>query len=239
MTPCVVRIVVIVGLVTGGVACGTSEEVEVPIAEELAERLIDVDTFDGDWSVNVPPDSSDAAISGVVTAEMQGLVPSIDLCDKASEASRTAADEIAWMAFRQMDLDVEDPIDPPDRTGNMVFALEFLTADEPEEIEDLFDLLRSGMEACLGDIPAGEEGPGTSEVLALPDVGDERWGMVTVLEEAGGWAEWRIHSGLVHDGPVLALITVVDIRADTEPYYTYDDVGDMIATAAGLLEQGS
>jgi hypothetical protein len=96
-----------------------------------------------------------------------------------------------------------------------------------------------GLEACLGEIPAGEEGPGRSEVLVLPDIGDDRWGMTTVLGEAGGWAEWRIHTGFVRDGAVLAVITIVDIRADTEPYDTLDEVGDMIATAAGLLDQAS
>jgi hypothetical protein len=240
MTPWVLRTVVVVSLVAGGVACGSGDEVVVPTAAELAENLIDVDTFEGAWTVNVPPDSPDAAISGIVPEEMRGMLPSIDLCEQASEASRAAADDLEWMAFRQIDLDVEDSINPPnDLTGHIVFAQEFLSSGEPGDEEELFDLLRDGLEACLGEIPAGEEGPGTTEEFDMPDVGDDRWGMTTVIDEAGGWAEWRIHTGLIRDRAVLAMITVGEIRANTEPYYTMDEVGDMMTTAFELLEPAS
>ena len=226
----------VAGLIMGGVACGDGDdEVVVPTAEDLAEDLIDVNTFDGDWTVNVPPDVDDAE-SGIVTDEMREMLPSLDLCDEATDESRSAADSVEWMAFRQIDLQVDDPIEPPDdRSGNMVFVQEFLTAGEPDEIEELFELLRDGTEACLGEIPAGEEGPGVSEEIELPDIGDDRFGALSVFTEADDWAEWRIHGGLIRDDAVLAMITIIDIRADAEPYYTVDQAGDMMATAVELL----
>ena len=223
----------LVGGGVGGVACG-EEDVTVPTAEELSEHLIAVDTYDGEWSVNVPPDAPDVE-SGVIPEEFRELLPSIELCDLATDASRDAADGLRWQAYRQLDFAVDDPIEPPgDRSGHMIFVQEFLLAGEPDEIETTFELIRAGMEACLGDIPAGEEGPGTAEAMPLPDVGDDRYGVLTVIAEQGDWAEWRLHSALVREGPVLALFDIVDIRADVEPYYTVDDVGEMVTTAVGL-----
>jgi hypothetical protein len=39
----------------------------------------------------------------------------------------------------------------------------------------------------------------------------------------------------VRDGAVLVSVVVVDIRADAEPYYTLDRVGEMVETAVDLL----
>ena len=226
----------VVVLVVGGVACGNGDdEVVVPTAAALAEQLIDADTFDGVWVVNVPPDVSEAD-SGIVTSEMQQMLPTIDLCDEATDAAQAAAEGVEWMAFRQIDLEVDDPIEPPDdRVGNLVMVQEFLMSEEPEEIEELFELLRDGLEACLGEIPAGEEGPGVSEEIELPEIGDDRFGALVVFAEAGDWAEWRIHGGLVRDGAVLAMFNVIDVRADAEPHYTVDEAAEMMATAHELL----
>jgi hypothetical protein len=142
------------------------------------------------------------------------------------------------MAFRQLDLTVDDAIETPDdRAGHMVFAQEFLTSGEASDMAATYELLRGGFEACLGDIAEGEEGPGTAEVMTIPDVGDERYGVLITVEESGGWAEWRLHNALVLQGPVLMALDVVDIRAgeSVDPYFTIDDVGAMIETAVDKL----
>ena len=55
------------------------------------------------------------------------MLPTIDLCDEATDASHAAAEGVEWMAFRQIDLEVDDPIEPPDdRVGNLVMVQEFL-----------------------------------------------------------------------------------------------------------------
>jgi hypothetical protein len=233
-----VRAVLLAVLALAMVNCGSDEDTAAPpTAEELATTLITVDDYDGDWTVNTGPEGSVDVSSGVVPDEVRALLPGIELCDEAGDESRAAADDLQWMAFRQLDLTVEDPIQPPDRTGHMVFVQEFLTSAPAHDVETTFGLLRDGLEACLGDIPAGEEGPGTAEEMPLPEVGDERYGVLTTIEEAGGWAEWRIHGALVRQGPILAWIQVVDIRAGegVEPYYTIDEVGDMVQTAIDKL----
>jgi hypothetical protein len=221
-------------LLVGGAACGGDDEVAVPAAEDLATHLITAETYDGEWTVNVPPDAPDVE-SGVIPEEFRPLLPGMELCDRATDESRAAVEELRWQAFRQLDLAVDDPIEPPaDRSGHMVFVQEFLLAGEPDEIETTFDLLRDGMEACLGEMPAGEEGPGTAEAMTLPEVGDDRYGVLYLVAEQGDWAEWRLHNALVREGPVLALFDIVDIRADVEPYYTVDEVGEMVTTAVDL-----
>ena len=85
------------------------------------------------------------------------------------------------------------------------------------------------------EIPADDEGPGFAEEMPLPAVGDDRYGAMLTMEEAGGWAEWRLHVALVRDGAVLVWITIVDIRAGDDPFYTVDEIGRMVETAVDLL----
>lgn len=223
-------------LVVGGAACGGDDEVAVPTAEELAGHLIDVETYEGTWSVSLPDDAPEGAETGVVPDDAQDQLPRIELCEEASAEAQAAVRDLRWTGFRQLELEVDDPIRPPDdRTGHIVFVQEYLTAGEPDEIEATFELLRDGMQACLGEIPAGEEGPGMADEMTLPDIGDDRYGVLATVEEAGGWAEWRLHSALVREGAVLAEIVITDIRADDEPLYTVDDVGEMVTAAVDLL----
>lgn len=194
--------------------------VAVPTAEELTSTLVAPVDYPGEWTV------------------LEYAEGDLDLCDQASAESLAAAETLQWKASRQLELAVENPIEPPDdREGHMVWVTEFLTSDDPAEIEATFDLLREGMQACLGDFPAGEEGPSTAEQMTIPDVGDDRFGVFVSMEEAGGWAEWRLHYALVRRGPVLVLLNVLDIRAGegVEPYYSLEDVGGMLQTAVDKL----
>lgn len=228
------RVFATAGLLVGGLACG-SDEVTVPSAEELATDLVAVSTYEGSWALSAPA-GADGAVDGVITVDQNDQLPRMDLCERASVEAQALVGDLRWMAFRQIDLAVDDPIDPPaDRTGHLVSVQEFLISGEPDELAATFTTLRDGMAACLGEIPAGEEGPGLSEEMVLPEVGDERYGALLTMEEAGGWAEWRLHIALVRDGAVLAWITIVDIRAGVEPLYTVADIGGMVETAVDLL----
>lgn len=207
-----------------------------PTAEQLASSLVTADDYDGEWTVDSGPDDSATPPSGVVPPELQDMLPRLELCEAAGARSRAAADGLRWKAFRQLDLTEEDPIAPPgDRKGHMVFVQQFLTSGEPAEIERTFDLLRDGMKACLGDIPAGEEGPGTAKAMAVPRVGDDRYGVLTIIQEAGGLAQWRLHNTVVRQGAVMMLIDVVDIRAGVAPLYSIDEVGTFVTRAVGKL----
>jgi hypothetical protein len=216
----------------------TSSQGAVPTAVELASALVTEDDYDGTWTVNVPPDS-EAAISGVVPESQQGMLPTIELCADASDESRSAADALRWQAFRQLDQSEANPIDMAggDRVGHMIFVQEFLLSGEPAEVETTFNALRQGMRACQGKIPAGEEGPGRSEPRAIPDVGDDRYGELTTVEEAGGGAYWLLHNSLVRQGPVLMDLQVVDIvmGEGVEPAFTTEDIGTFVTTAVEHL----
>ena len=207
---------------------------DVPTAEQLASVLVSADDYDGTWAVNVPPDDA-AAISGVVTEEQQEMLPRIGFCDKASEESRAAAEALRWQAFRQLDQSEADPIDMAagDRVGHMIFVQEFLRSGDPAEIEATFNALRAGMQACQGAIPAGDEGPGTTDPMVIPEVGDDRYGDLTNLGEAGGGAYWLLHNSLVRQGPVLMDLQVVDIvmGEGVEPEFTSEDIATFLTTA--------
>jgi hypothetical protein len=210
----------------------------VPTAEQLASVLVTADDYDGTWTVNVPPDAQDG-ISGVIAEEQQEMLPRIELCDKATEESRSAAEALRWQAFRQLDQSEADPIDMAagDRVGHMIFVQEFLRSGDPAEIESTFTALRDGMQACQGDIPAGDEGPGMTEPMTLPAVGEDRYGDLTNIGEAGGGAYWLLHNSLVRQGPVLMDLQVVDIvmGEGVQPEYTTGDIAAFLTTAVDKL----
>lgn len=216
----------------------STSQVTEPTAEELAAALVTADDYAGTWTVNVPPDE-DAAISGVVTEAQQEMLPRIELCEKASEESRAAAEGLRWQAFRQLDQSEANPIDMAagDRRGHLVFVQEFILAGDPEEVVTTFDALGDGMRACQGDVPAGMEGPGTVEPMILPEVGQDRYGQLTTMEEAGGGAYWLLHSALVREGPVLMTVQVVDIvmGEGVQPVFTTEEVGLFVTTAVDRL----
>jgi len=233
------RVLGVLGLAAAAVFAGCGEDQDnQPAAEQLAAQLVTVDSFDGDWTINAGPDDGTDMTSGVIPEDQRDMLPTVELCDAASPEAQAAAESLTWMAFRQLDLDEDDPIDPPnDRTGHMVFVQQFLTSGDSEELATTFELLRSGSEACFGPIEAGEEGPGQAEAMPIPDVGDARFGVLTTIEEAGGWAEWRLHNAFVLDDDVLMSFLVVDIRAGdgVEPYYSTDDIDEMISIAADTM----
>lgn len=210
----------------------------VPTAEQLASVLVTPDDFDGQWTVNAPPDAQ-AAIPGVVAEGQQEMLPKIELCPKASEESRSAADALRWQAFRQLDQSEQNPLDMAagDRVGHMIFVQQFLMSGHPAEVEKTFSAVRDGMRACQGKIPAGEEGPGKTEPMTIPEVGNDRYGDLTTLEEAGGGAYWLLHNSLVRQGPVLMDLQVVDIvmGSGVQPAFTTEDIGTFLTTAVGKL----
>ncbi len=232
-------------LVIGGViialagnGCGGGDDGEsVPTADELAADLLRPGDLDGAWSITVPEGDVDVPESGVLTDEMQDLLPRFDLCSNASEQAQATASGLHWDAFMQLELQSDDPIQPPDdRTGHMIFLQQYLAATDPADTSATFDLLHQGAQACLGDFEADEEGPGYVETMDVPDLGDDSYGVLMTVEEAGGWAEWLLHHVVVRDGPVLMMLVVTDIRAGegVEPHFTVDDIGGIARTA---LEQ--
>ncbi|HEY5663285.1 MAG TPA: hypothetical protein VIS05_04535 [Ilumatobacter sp.] len=230
------RVAGVLVVIFGSFGCGGDTGGRVPTAEDLAGALVEPGDLAGDWTVLVAPDGTVA--SGVVTDDQQQLLPRIEFCDAAGAASRAAAATVRWDAFAQLDLDVDDPIEAPDRRGHLVFVQEFLLADRPDRVESRFDAFRDGFAACLGEIAADLEGPGVATAMEVPAVGDDRYGVLTTIHEAGGVdAEWRLHSTIVRVGAVLVGITVVEIRSGTgvEPLFDIAAVGEITTAAVAKL----
>ncbi|MGE0732102.1 MAG: hypothetical protein AB7O92_11185 [Acidimicrobiia bacterium] len=219
-------------------ATGT-ETTAVPDPEQVAAMLLTAGDLGADWTVNAGPGDGPDLSSGVIPADIGDVLPRPELCDAADPATAAAVEEIHWLAFRQLDLAVADPIAPPaDRTGHLIFVQEFIAADERAATTQSFVALRDGLAACFGEIPAGEEGPGTATTLDLGTVGEDAAGVLTTIQEAGGWAEWRLHTVVVRQGPVLVVLTVVEIRAGTDPQLDTEDVIRIARTAAARLPDG-
>lgn len=218
------------------VACG-EDSTATPPAEEVASSLMSPADLGGDWAVNPGPDDAPMPDSGIVTDDVRPMLPKVGFCELATADQQAAVDAVRWQAFRQFDMTPADPVDPPsDPTGNMVFAQQFLLGAEPEAVTTAFTAMRDGLEACLGELPADDEGPGFAAETTVPTVGDDRYGVLTTIEEAGGDALWRLHTVVVRKATVLMVITVVDIvMGDVEPQLTSADVDAIVTTAAGRL----
>jgi hypothetical protein len=89
---------------------------------------------------------------------------------------------------------------------------------------------------CLGDVPAGEEGPGTITEVEIEPVGDQRIATLAQIEEAGGGGVWNIYSVLVREGSVLMSITAVDIvLGDLEMEMDVADLDAMLSVATSKI----
>lgn len=206
-------------------------------SEELADSLLTDEDLVGDWNPNVGPDGAALPASGVITDVERPMLPQVELCEEAGQVARDAIDSVKWQGFRQLDKVVGDPIDPPaDREGHMEFVQQFLMSGEPDEVESLFDDIASGYKECLGELPAGEEGPGIVTELDIEPVGDQRIAALARIEEAGGGGMWNVYSALVREGSVLMSITAVDIvLGDLEAEIGVSDLNAMLSAATSKV----
>lgn len=201
--------------------------------QELAGGLLVADDLEGNWKLNSGPEGADLSTTGIIDDTNRDKLPQIQLCDTASQESRDALNAIQWQAFRQIDKTVDNAIKPPkDREGHMIFVQEWLTSGESNELELVFDDISAAVKECLGDIPAGEEGPGTITEAEIEPIGDQRVAALTQFEEAGGVGTWNIYSVFIRAGTVLMGVTAVDIvLGDLEPELTVADLDEILSTA--------
>ena len=117
--------------------CGDDDiDTTLPTAEQMASTLVTADDFDGDWTVNEPPDASAAFLSGVVcddeqTGSCNSTCATRPAPNRALRPSRCAGRRsVSWTSTVEdpIELTVADPTESPDRTGQVVFVQEFLTA---------------------------------------------------------------------------------------------------------------
>ncbi|MFM2047065.1 MAG: hypothetical protein RL383_1142 [Actinomycetota bacterium] len=223
--------------VSGCSDSSTGDDTQVMTGAELAGLLLSPGDIEGEWTLNKGPEGGGLPESGEITDADRDQLPQVQVCDKASAAAKEAISNLRWQAYRQLDRTENDPLDPPkDREGHMEFVQQYLMSDEPSRITTLYGDAAPGFIECLGDIPAGEEGPGTSTEVQIGQVGDERVAVLSRFEEAGGTGMWNIYSVLVRKGAVLVSVTAVDIvMGDLEAELTLSDVSDIVETAVSKL----
>ena len=208
--------------------------------EGLSDALLTVGDLSGDWTENRgDPSSPDGTIpaSGSIPEDKRELLPSIEICDAAAATGKAAADSIEWEYFRQFDMTPVDPFDPPsDREGHKIFLQEFMLFDGSSDLERLTADLFPAIEACLGDIPAGEEGPGTASKIEIGDVGDESLAVLTQIEEAGGRGQWFIYNAIVRKGSVLLSVVLGDVFiGNLRPEMNLEDFDAIVQSAVAKL----
>lgn len=216
--------------------CGSS----TPSSEDLSDALLNAGDLPGQWTENRgDPESSDGTIpaSGIIPEDQRAMLPTFELCDAAPADGKAAADSLVWEVFRQFDMTPADPFNPPtDREGHKIFLQEFMLAGAPSDLEQLTADLFPAMEACLGDIPAGEEGPGTATKIEISAVGDESIAVLTQIEEIGGRGQWFIYNSVIRKGSVLLSVMLGDVYiGNLEPEIGVDDFDAIVKTAVEKL----
>ena len=203
----------------------------------MARSLPEAKDLEGEWSINVGPPEGGLPASGVITEAERDLLPQIEVCETAPQASKEAIKSLEWTAFRQLDKNVEDPIDmPEDREGHIIFVQEFLMTDEPAALMSLFDAVSPAFSDCVGPLPAGEEGAGTVSLVDIELLGDQRIAALATIEEAGGGGTWYVYSVLVRKGSVLASFTIADVvLGDLEAEVDVDVVAEIVSRGLAQL----
>ncbi|MEZ5237011.1 MAG: hypothetical protein R2749_30590 [Acidimicrobiales bacterium] len=188
---------------TDTTATGAEAATAVPDAEQVAAMLLTAEDLGAGWTVNVGPADGPDLSNGVIRRRPVISYPARSSAEAADPAPAAAVEAIDWLAFRQLDLAVADPIAPPeDRTVTWIFAQELGRRRRTRRYHSSPSLrCADGLAACFGEIPAGEEGPGTATTLDVGTSGEDTAGVLTTIEEAGGWAEWRLHTVVVRQGP--------------------------------------
>lgn len=218
-------------------ACGGGAE--PPTAEVLAKALVVPEDLEGDWL----PDESFAewpdGKPGVIPEDQRGMMPTIEFCEGAGEASVAAAADLTWQAFTQLNMDLPEVSGAgAGNPGNMVAVQESLLAGDAADIEATFTALRDGVTACFGGPTESEDGSYTSAELAVGDLGDDRIASRDVLLQAdGAEVAWTNNTALVRKGAVLMGVNVIEVvlGADTQPVLTEENVQAILTTIADKL----
>lgn len=222
---------------TGGAEEAGGAAGAVPADELLAELLLTTEDLDGDWVTDSVFTEWPDGQPGVVPEDQRGRMPTIDLCDAASEESRAVAEDLEWQVFTQVNMDVPAVTRGTEgQTGNIVAVQEGMIANEVAVIETAFNALRDGLEACAGVPVEVEEGTVTSEVIDVGEAGDDRIAIRSEVEEGGGGGVvvWTTNRVIGRTGTVLWYMNVMEIIAGegTDAVLSPDSIREIISTAA-------
>lgn len=219
--------VTMVGLLLA--SCGVADA--APSSEELAEALLEVDDLGSGWVVEY---------AGPMTDEMRADPGGIDMCPEAesivaplSAGRQSTGDWQADWAAAVIALDWQIavftlPVERAD--AEPVSLLQMVTSGDPDEIQTIYTALSEGYRLCLSTPPPPDEAAAAAE-LALPEVGNERFGWVLRM---GDEDRWDIRWTIVRDGAVLMSITENEILSG-ENVLTDQQIAGIVEMAADRL----
>lgn len=230
------RIVVLTMLLLSVVGCGDDDsEATIPTAENLVDSLLTTDDLGATWREDFvetagcsSPEDCQEPFDGVITDEMRQDMGGIDMCPEAGDEAVTAAAGLAdrWQVVRSFTLDVNDP---DQDSANLA---ENLMAGDVDEITDLFEVLRDGFLTCIEVPPPDDETHIEARELALPELGDDRFGFLLSLGDEED--RWDIRAVLVRSGGVILALGENEILSG-DPALTDDDLAAIAATATDKL----
>jgi hypothetical protein len=182
-------------------------------AATLEAMLLDASDVGEGWRVSNPINADDLAAFGQVPCEDVALNPTI--------AERLTAD--TGIQFEPTD-------------GSYKHLIELvLTADPDQLAEDLQSL----HDATLSCSSVSTSGTLAVRELALPELGDQRYGLaLTGTESADTTNTWYVRSAVVREGSVAIGIGVTEILPDpaAAPTITDDEMVQLVEAAVARME---
>ncbi len=128
-------------------------------------------------------------------------------------------------------------IEPAD--GSLQGIRQVLVDGEADQLGSDLDAVFGELESCLGSESTAPDGERlTSEVFAVPEFGDQRTAIVTVVGEPPDFeTTWQVHSLFVRvDDVAMQLVQFEIVRGGDEPTVTDDEVLALFETAVERLE---
>ena len=85
-------------------------------------------------------------------------------------------------------------------------------------------------------MPAGEEGPGNSEKIAITAPADQKIGVLYTVEEAGGAGTWHVYNAVLRKGSVVMSVMLTDIAlGGVDIELGLDEFDAIVSTALAKL----
>jgi hypothetical protein len=213
-------------LVVGGALAGCGDDDAEPSAEgdggttlpdaDLSGLLLTPADVPGDWQVVTEATAADFGSVADLPCEDAAVDPTI--------ADRLTAEAGVIL----------EPAD-----GSLQGIRQVLVDGEAEQLGSDLDAVFGALESCLGVESTAPDGERlTSEVFPVPELGDQRTAIATVVGEPPDFATtWRVHTLLVRVDDVAMQLTQFEIVRDgDEPTVTDDEVLALFETAVERLE---
>ncbi|MCU0272293.1 MAG: hypothetical protein MUE34_03585 [Acidimicrobiales bacterium] len=216
-------VVLALGLVLTG--CGDDDDTatdgdggptsSVPAAD-LTDRLLTPEDVPGDWQAVTEATAADFGSAADLPCADTAVNPTI--------AERLAADAGVIL----------EPAD-----GSLLGIRQVLVAGEADQLDSDLEAVFGALESCIGGESIAPDGERlTSEVFPVPELGDQRTAVTTLVGEPPDFeTTWRVHTLFVRVDDVAMQLTQFEIvRGGDEPTVTDDDVLALFETAVDRLE---